>query len=100
MLEPLPPGACAVLVTEDFLEMHIGVPELWVHNLYVFVEVVANPIGTFINGLTHCCSCTERRRLVTTSAVCLHLLLFGVHKEQHSKRSNAWREQRKGVVKN
>lgn len=39
MKEPLPPGACVIRVPEDFIEMTFGVPELWIHNLYMLVDV-------------------------------------------------------------
>ena len=38
MKEPLPPGACVIRVEEDFIEMTKGVPELWIHNLYMLVD--------------------------------------------------------------
>ena len=45
ILQPLAAGACAVFVEEGFLLMDVGMPELWLHNLYIFEKPVPNPSG-------------------------------------------------------
>ena len=37
LTQPVPPGACAILVTEDFLDVAVGTKQLWFDSLYVAV---------------------------------------------------------------
>lgn len=37
LTEPLPDGACAILVREDFLDVPVGTMRLWLDSLYVAI---------------------------------------------------------------
>jgi hypothetical protein len=42
MTETLPPRACVIVVEEDFIELPIGMKELWIDNIYVMTRTENN----------------------------------------------------------
>lgn len=58
LVEPVPPGACAILVEEDFLDVPVGNLVFWLDSVYV---AMASP-GTSESSVLvlQVCSCPSR----------------------------------------